>query len=387
MRTVASGGVRSRARLAEATGLNKATVSSLILELMNRGLVTEGNVQLNRLGRPGRSIEVDTEGVRCIGLELTVSSLTGVIIDLNGNELARRQLALPVGGLRPVKAVGDVADIARALLADCGAIAEQVQTLHLSLPSLVDGAGVLVHASELRWDDVDLVNAIRGRLGWIHTRIGADIDANFCAVAEFAYGSAVGSANMLYLGGARLRAGILVEGRLLRGARGLAGGLAHLPIGDRSIACSCGRLGCWESAVGIDSLVNAICEVGDDLRDADTTVQLEQIACRAEAGDTRTLQELNRVGRLLGRGARALGYLLDPELIVFGGYFATLRRYLTDAVTCELRLVLSDCDVTAPKFEFSNLGSGAAALGAAYVGIEMVLDDPSVVVSAGVRSV
>ena len=381
MRSLASGGPRSRARLAEDTGLNKATVSSLVTELVDRGLAVEGIIQRSGVGRPGRTIEVNTAMVRCIGLELNVDYLAGVITDLTGRVLARRRLNLPMVELGPARAMGKVAELADSLVQDCGAVTGQVQTLNLSLPGLIDiDAGVLAYGPNLAWRQVDVVHTLMGRLRWPGTRIGVDNDANLGAMAEYASGPSAGAANLLYLvGEIGVGVGMIIDGRILRGATGFAGEVGHMPIGDPGVQCGCGRRGCWETAVGMNAVVEAVADADDGLRNGNMAARLQQIVERAESGDPRTLTALGETGRRLGIGASVLANLLDPEVIIFGGHFAALQHYLAPAVQTEMRSRVLGGDVMACRIEFSTLGFEAPALGAAHAGIDALINDPTLV--------
>lgn len=385
MRSLAAGGPRSRARLAEDTGLNKATVSSLVTELVDRGLVIEGIIQRHGVGRPGRTIEVNTGVVRCIGLELNVDYLAGVITDLTGRVLARHRLSLPMLELGPARAMGQVADLAAKLVTDCGATPDQVETLHLSLPGLIDiDAGMLAYGPNLHWRQVDVVHTLMGRLGWSGTRIAVDNDANLGAMAEYASGPSAGSSNLLYLvGEIGVGAGMIIDGRIIRGATGFAGEVGHMPIGDPTVLCACGRRGCWETAVGMNAVIDAVSIKGDGLRECDMASRLAEIIRRAEAGDARTLKALAETGRVLGVGASVLANLLDPEVIIFGGHFAALQRYIEEAVTAEMRSRVLGGAVMACRLEFSTLGFEAPALGAAHAGIDTLINDPTLVVVSG----
>lgn len=381
MRSLAAGGPRSRARLAEDTGLNKATVSSLVTELVDRRLAIEGIIQRSGVGRPGRTIEVNTRAVRCIGLELNVDYLAGVVTDLTGRVLARRRLNLPMVELGPARAMGKVAELAESLVLDCGAVPEQVETLNLSLPGLIDiDAGVLAYGPNLAWRQVDVVHTLMGRLRWPGARIGVDNDANYGAMAEYALGPSAGAGNLLYLvGEIGVGAGMIIDGRILRGATGFAGEVGHMPIGDPSALCGCGRHGCWETAVGVNAVVAAATDTGDDLRDAGMAARLQQIVQRAQAGDVRTLSALAETGRRLGLGASVLANMLDPEVIIFGGHFAALQHFMSAAVTTEMRSRVLGGDVMACRVEFSTLGFEAPALGAAHAGIDALINDPTLV--------
>ncbi len=389
MRSLISGGPRSRARLADDTRLNKATVSSLVAELVERGLVTQGRIQRSGVGRPGRAIEVNTATVRCIGLELNVQYAAGVITDLTGKVLARRRLVLPMIELGPARALAKVAELAAGLVVDCAAQVEQVQTLYVSLPGLIDiNGGILSFAPNLHWRDVDVVHSLMGRLAWPGTRIAVDNDANLGAMAEYAAGPSAGSADLLYLvGEVGVGAGMIIDGRIVRGATGFAGEVGHMPIGPADRPCGCGRRGCWETAVGMKAVVEAVAGEDDALRrhTGDLASLLDQIISRAEAGDERTLRALEEVGRWLGIGASVLANVLDPEVLIFGGHFAVLQRYMVQALTREMSSRVLGGSISACRVEFSTLGFDAPAIGAAHAG-SMINDPTSVAVQRQVTA-
>ena len=106
MRSLSDGGPRPRARLADDTGLTKATVSSLVTELIERGLVIEGNVDRGGMGRPGRAVELDPSGVRFVGVELQVDYIAGMVLDLGGRVLARRRIGRSMAELGPGPGAG-----------------------------------------------------------------------------------------------------------------------------------------------------------------------------------------------------------------------------------------------------------------------------------------
>jgi predicted NBD/HSP70 family sugar kinase len=381
LRSLADGGSRSRARLAADTGLTKATVSSLVSELQARELVVEGDAERTGLGRPGRVLHLNTESVRCLGIEINVDYISGVAMDLAGNVRARARWALPMQSLGPARGLGVAADLARQLLADCGAEPEQVRTVHLSLPGMVDvDAGILVYAPNLRWRDVDVVHSMLGRLDWRWAQISVDNDANLGAMAEFAAGPSAGARHLVYLAGEiGVGGGTVIDGRIVRGANGWAGEVGHMPLGPGDRVCGCGRSGCWETVVGLRAVLDSIADRSDPVQDerTDLTIRLEQVRERAAAGDERTLEGLRQQGHWLGVGVSILLNLLDPEAVVLGGYFPALQDFLVEPMMEQIRArALSFPDV-APRVAFSDFGIEAACLGAAHSGVEALIADPA----------
>ncbi len=386
MRSLADGGSRPRAKLAHDTGLTKATVSSLVAELDQRGLVIEGNIDRGGLGRPGRTVELDPTWVRFLGIELQVDYIAGMVLDLRGRVLCRRRIARSMAELGPARALGVVADVARKLVEEAGISVEQVQSLNIAVPGLVDArAGLLSFAPNLHWRDVDIVHTLMGRLQWADTRITVDNDANMGAIAHYAVGQVAGGSNLLYLAGAvGVGAGMIVDGHIVRGADGFAGEVGHMTIGTPGRQCGCGRCGCWETEVGFAALLDMVAEPATAAAQprVDLGAQLVRVVERADAGDPMVLEALARQAKWLGIGIGILANVLNPDTIVLGGHYPALQRYLEGPVLAELRARVLAGPAALCRLEFSELGLEAASLGAAHAGIEQLIADPTL---AGIR--
>lgn len=377
LRNLAVGGARSRARLAQDTGLTKATVSSLVAELIERSLVVEGTVERSGLGRPGRAVELDPDGVRFLGIELQVDDISGMVLDLPGRVLARQRLSRSMAELGPARALGEVADLARSLVAEAGSRVDQVQSLHLAVPGLIDAdAGMLALAPNLHWRDVDIVHTLMGRLQWNDARIGVDNDANMGAMAHYATADSSGSQNLLYLAGAvGVGAGMIVDGRIVRGAAGFAGEVGHIALGSPDRQCGCGRRGCWETAVSLSALLDAVCGDAISKHPAGLRAELVRIKQRAADGDRQVLDAIAEQAHWLGIGMSVLSNILNPDTFVLGGHFSVLREYIREPVLAELRSRVLAGAVS--RVEFSELEFDAASLGAAHVGIAQLIADPT----------
>src|SRR4051812_47355520 len=149
-------GPRSRARIAQDTGLNKATVSSLVTELVARGLVTEGGVErVGSVGRPGVIVELAGSGACGIGVELNVDFLACLVLDLRGEVLFERMVAHDVPVLGADKTLDEVACLVGAAIDATAAIGATPVGLTVAVPGLVaSAAGVATLAPNLHWQDV-----------------------------------------------------------------------------------------------------------------------------------------------------------------------------------------------------------------------------------------
>ena len=388
LRSLRDGGPRPRARLAEDTGLNKATISSLIAELAARGLVATRGVDRVAgsghpgAGRPGVIVEVDGRHVYGIGIELNVDFVAVLALDLRGGVLFERHLPIHVPRLGPDRTLDEVAAIVKEAIA----VADQQggtgpAGITVAIPGLVETKpGVLSFAPNLGWRDLPLVSELSGRLGNPSYPIRMDNDANLSAIGEWAFGVAAGTADLVYLTGeVGVGAGVMVDGRLLRGAEGFSGEVGHMPLEPGGQVCGCGRRGCWETMVGLAALLRLAASPDDDVHDSslDLEQRLAEIVRRAEAGDSRTLSALEQVGAGLGVGASILVNLFNPKVLVLGGYFAVVGPYLLEPMMDELRSRVIAPEIGGARVELSNLGFTAAVRGGAQLALESVLDDPT----------
>lgn len=384
LRALRADGPQSRARLARLTGLNKATMSSLVAELEQRRLVRLGAVVGGAIGRPGQLVELRPRTVCGIGLEANVDYAAVAVLDLAGDLLLHRRVPTDVTGMGATAAVDLLADLAAEARRTVEAMGGWVAGVTAAVPGLVDSeSGVVRLAPNLRWRDAPVVDQLMARLDLPAGRIAVENDANLSAVAEQVSGVAAGATDLLYLTGeVGVGGGMIADGRLLRGAAGFTGEVGHMPLDPTGADCGCGRRGCWETQVGLAALLREVAEEDDPVRDPslDLEKRLAVIASRAREGEARTLAALERIGAALGVGASILVNILNPAAVVLGGYFAVLADWLIAPAERELaaRAVANHPEPAGGcRLLPSDLGFTAAIRGGAYAAMEHVLTNPT----------
>jgi len=379
LRHLRDSGPRSRARIATETGLNKATVSSLVAELEERGLVREGDIERGQVGRPGQAVEID--GRVCgLGVELGIDHIATHVLDLRGESVASRRIPVGVHELGPEQTLGRLATLIEEITVDVAAAGRDIVGVAVGVPGLVETAhGTLRVATNLGWRDISVVNELMSLLKGPAYSILLDNDANLAAIAEHAMGAATGARTMVYVTGeVGVGGGVIVNGQVMRGAEGYAGEVGHMVVAADGLLCGCGRRGCWETVAGLPAMLRQVADPDDPIADPalDLEQRLAEIVRRAELGDARTLRGLDAVGTGVGLGVSILANVFNPQVIVLGGFFAVLSEYLVPAIENELasRMVarsLSGCRVERSAYPFA-----AAARGGAHVVLETVLADP-----------
>jgi len=330
----------SRARLADLTGLNKTTVSSLVDELRDRGLVHEIGQATSGGGRPATLLDLNPQAGHIIGVELGVDFISVILTDFLGRVLWRQRQDITADQSQEttIGAGLCLVDAARAASQPAGA---RLLGLGLTLPGMVDVEnGVLLFSPNLQWRDVEL-----GRIFSTHTgvRVFVDNDATAAALGEHLFGVARQAQNFIFLvAGVGLGGGLFLNGDLYRGMGGIAGEIGHTSITlDRSRPCRCGNRGCWETFGNQYSLierVRALLEVGRGglipqlMAEQRTGVSLALVAQAADRGDSVALESLSETGTVIGMGVANLINTFNPEMVVIGGAMSVAGAHLLPAI-------------------------------------------------------
>jgi predicted NBD/HSP70 family sugar kinase len=374
LRTVRELAPCSRAAVAAATGLNKTTVSSLVADLMARGLVREtGRSSRQRVGRPGVLLDLDDSSIAAIGLEVNVDYLSVVAVDLLQRELVSRHVPFDARSAGAEACARHIARTLGATVADPALRGRTVVGVSVAVPALIDApSGTVTHAPNLGWRDVplrDRLSELLREAGVEGVPVRVDNDANLGAVAEYRVGSFAGAADLAYLTGeVGIGAGILTGGELLRGASGFAGEVGHLSLAPDGPECACGRRGCLEALAGIGAILRgAVPDRFPDhpLSGSDVAELVGTAVERAEAGDGTAVGALERAGTWLGRGLAVLINVTNPRLVVLGGYFVPLGPWLLPNCRAEAAASAFAPEAGGCRVELSSLGLSAAARGGA----------------------
>ena len=166
LRHLRDAGPRSRARIAQETGLNKATVSSLVAELTDRRLVSAGDVdRAGSVGRPGLIVHLDGRSVCGIGVELNVDYAAALVLDLRGEVLFEHRIALDVPALGPERTLDAVAGLVAEAEAAASAHRAVPVGVTVAVPGLVRSVdGVATYAPNIGWHDVPVLEGLRARI-------------------------------------------------------------------------------------------------------------------------------------------------------------------------------------------------------------------------------
>lgn len=376
-------GQSSRARIAAETGLNKTTVSSLVAELIERRLLRDGELQHSgTVGRPAVAVELDGDVYVAIGMEVNVEYIAWAVVDLRSRMRDHEIIAVDNRTRDPREVLTDLAGRVIAILPDLDEHGLVPIAANLALPGLIDAArsSVLV-APNLGWEDVPAGAILQDLFAAHGLPVLVDNEANLAALAEHRIGAGQGLDSFIHVSGeVGVGAGVIVDGRLYRGALGFGGELGHLTLNPDGPLCSCGARGCLETYVGLPAMLRrAGLDPDEVLATAATNgvAPADQLLAAAQSGDADILAALDETGHMLGIALASAVNLLSPQAIVLGGIFTNLHPWLAPGIEEELAQRVLAARLRAIRVIPSDLQLAAAVRGAAALALTQVLGNPA----------
>ncbi len=375
----------SRAQVAQITGLNKSTISSLVDDLIARNLVHETGVNSAGAGRPAMMLELNPQAGNIIGVELGVDFVSVAVTDFVGNIVWRkREDADPIEGQE--KMIAQTLRIVKEAMSVNKKRGMRFLGLGLATPGTVDlNEGLLVFAPNLHWRNVPFRKIFSEST---KLKVYVENDANAATLAEHLFGNARHCDNFICVfAGVGIGSGLFLNGKLYRGNNGYAGEIGHAPItsGSSQTICHCGNRGCWETYVNQYSIIQRVqarLEVKRSsvipklMADQNAPLSMPLIKQAADLGDQEALDSFIEAGRAMGQGFAGLINIFNPEKIILGGPLSIAGEYLLPAIKETIaRHALPEMDQQAEAL-LSSFGADASLIGAIAIVVDDILSKP-----------
>ena len=321
----------SRTELARRSKLTKPTVSTIVDELIADGIVREVGFGTSVAGggRPARLLDFNEDSAAYLAIHFGMQHITVAVADARGEIFeTRSREAIFDSPARSIKALRPlVTEALRAARVPRARIEGAVATV----PGLYDQRlGVCVLAPNLGWREFPVRAALAEELSMPVTVHNI---TNARAVAEGRVGAARGVRSYVYVYvGWGVGAGIVSDGQLFMGQRGLSGEVGHCPVVDDGPLCGCGRRGCLEAVVSITAITGAaeraIAAGEPTVLGERSPLTSAMITEAARAGDAVSCRILAEAGRHVGRGVAYLVNILNPEMVVLAGPYVSAGEVL-----------------------------------------------------------
>ncbi|HEX5147751.1 MAG TPA: ROK family protein [Candidatus Limnocylindrales bacterium] len=370
----------SRSELVARTGLGRAVVAQRIGELIERGLIAEGDVGPSTGGRPPRQLAFRADAGHILVADLGATSIDVAVTTLDGRILGHHAEPARIE-TGPEPCLDRVEALFERMLRATDDLPGRLWGIGIGVPGPVEFrsgrpiAPAIMHG----WDGYPIRERFADRYD---APVWVDNDVNLLAMGEWRSGVAMGHDNVVVVKiGTGIGAGIISDGRLHRGAQGSAGDVGHIQVvDDPAVVCRCGNLGCLEAVAGGEALGRAGEVAGREGRsprlrtvlDQRGAVTAEDVARAASFGDPVAVAMLQAAGRLIGSMLATVVNFFNPSLIVIGGGVANSPDQLLATIRETIYRRSLPLATRELLIQRSSLGGLAGVIGASNMVIDQL---------------
>jgi predicted NBD/HSP70 family sugar kinase len=360
----------TRAELASSTGLARSTIAQRVDSLITEGLVAEVGEAVSTGGRPPTTLGFNAASGIVLAADLGATHSRLAVCDLDANPLAEscRDINISDG---PEAVLDWVLESFEALTTEAGRSASDVRGIGIGVPGPVDfTAGRAVHPPIMPgWDDYPIRNRFNERYG---IPVLVDNDVNIMALGEY-WAMYPKVDDLIFVKvGTGIGSGLIVGGRLHRGARGAAGDIGHIQAGPAEVMCRCGNPGCLEASAGGAAIARDLRAKGYEALGSREAVAL------AQSGNHEAIQAVRDAGRLIGSVLAATVNLLNPAVISIGGDVAEAGQQLLAGIRETVYQRSTALSTSELQITNGTLGDRAGIIGAAALIIDHVFDPEAI---------
>ena len=313
----------SRSELAAVTGLSQATISSIVSHLIEEGALIEEDsipVAARGRGRPLVALKLHPSYMHVAGVKIATHQIVVSLTDFTGDVLASENIACEPLDLSPAQLATFVAKAVRICLKQANKTLDEVSGIGVGLPGFVEAeSGTVFWSPVFKGRNVEFGQLLRSRFA---APVFIENDANLVTLAEHWFGLAKGLQHVIVITIEHgTGSGLILNGRLFRGARGIGAEFGHTKVVFGGPICQCGQHGCMETHTAGFAILREAKSAGFRLPaqplDYHARIALlEQVVREAEAGNRRYRRIFEQMGNYLGLGIANFVNLINPERVV-----------------------------------------------------------------------
>lgn len=354
IQAIITSGPISRAQLAKQTNLSKQTVSEIVAHLEKEGWVHQVGRTHGHIGRTAVTYELIENAAFIASVDLGGTKVRVALADLACTIInTQQEPTAPEGG---EVVINQIARLIRQAALAAGIAPNKVKLVVVGVPGVPDqNTGHVVLAVNIKgFDDIDVISALHDALG---IEVILENDVNLAVLGEHAVSQDCD--NLVYISiGTGIGAGIINNGQLLKGAHNAAGELGYLPLGSDPFEEKSRHTGALERAIGTEGICARYRAMGGD------KATVPEIFAAYQKGEVIAIRTLDKTANLIAQSITAVCAVLNPQEILLGGSIG-MRIELFEQVQKHL----SACCPYPVTLKISQLGTQAALLGGAHVGL------------------
>ena len=383
LQILARNDVCTRARIAEETGLKQATITNIITEMIQAGVVREVGIVEGKRGRRSIGIELAAEKIEVIAVKLGHVSYTVGLFDLKGTMLKIYESRFGTDEENnPHRALAKIKETIWEFLNQEG---DKVHAIGIAVPGpFLKQSGTIALMTQFPgWDRLNLNEEF---LEEFPVPVLIEHGANAGALAEWRYGKYRRKQGVLvnFLAGEGIGAGIVADGKLFVGSKGIAGEVGHISLDVNGEKCDCGNRGCMELYCSAISFVKyALQELPkhqDSILNKVSSITYLDIFKGADDGDPFCTDMVKRAGFYMGCGIAAVINIYDPDVIVISDAMSKGGDLLLEEIRKTVRERVLDVLYERIVIDYTDFSVNQILYGAAVVAIDHLLSNLNILV-------
>lgn len=370
----------SRARLIEALNSSRGKISSEVARLIEKGLLAENGLAASEGGRRSSLLVIPPSAGLIAAVDIGATSIDVALTTL-GSELVTHRGEPADVREGPISVLDRAKILLSELLDEQAASPSDVLAIGVGVPGPVEQASGLLTVPPIMpgWDRFPIRDAFAGEYA---APVFVDNDVNLMVLGEHWGGVAKGVADVIFVKiGTGIGSGIIVGGRLHRGAQGCAGDFGHICVDPDGPLCSCGNTGCLEAMAAAPAIVlqaERCAREGESpplmaLLHEKGELTMKEVGEAARRGDYCALTIIRRSGRLIGQTLASAVNVLNPSMIVIGGGVSRVGNALLAEVRSAVYQRSLPLATRNLPIVMSELDDVAGVVGASVMGAEKVL--------------
>jgi N-acetylglucosamine repressor len=376
----------SRFELAKHTGLSPACIGGIINRLLRKRLVVESGRTSPPMGRKPVSLVVRGDAAYLVGVDISSYMLRVIITNLLGQCIYKTETESRLSEGRQ-RVLHRTFQAVHKAIRDSSVPQSLIKGIGVAHSGLIDSENglVLCYARPGQmgeWKNVPLRDILEEQFG---LPVTIENGTRTKAVAEKHFGLGIDLNDFFYITvGIGIGAALFIEGKLYRGAGGLAGEFGHMTVDENGPFCSCGNYGCLETVSSCAAIIRAVrsaLQQGVDSRIPELAngdldhITIEMVAQAARENDSLAFRVLDEAVSHIGVALADVANLLNPRIVIFGGpLFQHASEFLLGPLQRVIKQRAHEKTANEMQFKVSSLGSEAAALGAAYLVSPRILE-------------
>lgn len=244
----------SRADIVKMTNMSPTSISRIVGNLIDLGLVRETETYSSGVGRKAILLEINLKSILTVGAYINKHIIKAGIVDFGGGILYEEKIESEIDKLPYNKIIDIVCELIKKVINKSGVDESRIVGMGISLPGIIDySTGNVLMSSQLKWKNVQLGKNIEEKLG-IKTIVDNDVKVE--ALAESIYGVGKDIEKLALISfGRGVGSALIVNGDIFRGTTNIAGEIGHITIDPNGTLCPCGRRGCLQTFIIEESII------------------------------------------------------------------------------------------------------------------------------------